>query len=174
MALSRSPGPRLSRWTMVRTYSVADSTLIGGISFLDFGNMLLAASRYVWTVANDRREATQMVFRRIDALASDVMRRIEIERAAAENGAPEGEKTDAETSELPGVEGGQLPRGSVNNDAAPGGKKSRSGDQWIVRPPTVKRGRIRPTASAAPALGVRPRFAANDNHSADSFSGAGR
>src|SRR4051812_22301415 len=47
MALSRSPGPRLSRWTIVRTYSVAASTLIGGTRFLDFGNMVLGASRYL-------------------------------------------------------------------------------------------------------------------------------
>jgi len=112
----------------------------------------------------------------IGRVLQDMMRDMGKTLAAAGNGAPEGEKTTpAEAdAELPGVEGGQLPRGSVNNDAAPGRKKSRSGDQWIVRPPTVKRGRIRPTASAAPALGVRPRFAANDNHSADSFSGAGR
>src|SRR6185437_10031630 len=49
MAFSISPGPRLSRCTMVRTYSVADSTLISGISFLDLGDMPLPAFRYGWS-----------------------------------------------------------------------------------------------------------------------------
>jgi len=119
-----------------------------------------------------------MGFRRIDALVSDVMRQSK-DRAAREAASQENERTPTTKAgaELPGCMGGVANEPPAEENAAtivPGvRKRSRSSDTLIVRPPTVKRGRIRPTVSAAPALGVRPRFAANDNHSADSFSGAG-
>src|SRR6185312_195669 len=71
----------------------------------------------------------RMVFRRIDALASDVMRRIEKTRAAAENGAPEGESGDRpeleETDRSPSAVGGPAKEKG----------RTRSGDGWTVRVP---------------------------------------
>lgn len=110
-----------------------------------------------------------MVMRKLSAILQDLLSDPDKLRAAADRLAPEDERTPTvkADAELPGCTGGVTSEPPTEDTAAtfPGSvKRNRSSDQWVVRPPVIKRGRIRPKESAAPAFWMRPRLVANDNH----------